>query len=366
VRALHDFCFGSDGSCTGGDGPGRGGHLIVDNQGAVYGVAGSGGAFGGGTLFKLTPHKGGKRWSFHDLYDFCTAADCAGGSGPASLTYPGAAGGAPYDGVSPLYGVAEFGGENGKGVAFELMPSGHAWSERVLYDFCTQPDCADGADPAFDLLLDKSGNLFGVTAAGGGAGDPGVVFKLSPAGGSRWDETVLHAFCSTADCADGDRPSGGLVIDATGNLFGLTAEGGKSGCPGGRSCGVLYKVTPDGHQKVVYAFCSQSSCADGDLPLGRLTIDSAGRLLGTTFIGGAHQGGTIFRWSGGKYEVVFDFCSGACGDRPIEPSDGILVDSAGNLLGNAGGGKTFSGASTKSPRETVTRRRSHFGPRKPQ
>jgi hypothetical protein len=64
--------------------------------------------------------------------------------------------------------------------------------------------------------------------------------------------------------------------------------------------------------------------------------------------------------------VVFDFCSGACGDRPIEPSDGILVDSAGNLLGNAGGGKTFSGASTKSPRETVTRRRSHFGPRKPQ
>lgn len=342
VRALHDFCFGSGGGCTGGDGPGRG-HLIIDNQGAIYGVAGSGGAFGGGTLFKLTPHKDGKRWSFRDLYDFCSAAECADGSGPASLTYAGAAAGAPYDGVSPLYGVAEFGGENGRGVAFEVTPSGQMWPERVLYDFCGQSDCADGADPAFDLLLDNAGNLYGVTAAGGGSSDPGVVFKLSPTENFRWDETVLHAFCSDPDCTDGDRPSGGLVMDAAANLFGLTANGGNPGCPGFRSCGVLYKITPDGRQKVLYAFCSQNNCADGDLPLGRLTMDSEGRLLGTAFIGGARQGGTIFRLSGRKYEVLFDFCSGACGDEPIEPGDGIVIDPAGNLLGNAGGGKTFSG-----------------------
>src|SRR5206468_2246383 len=119
----------------------------------------------GGIVFKLTPHNGGKRWSFREIYDFCSLPDCADGLFPASLTYAGAASGAPYDGTSPLYGVAEFGGKNGKGVAFQLTPKPRAqWSEHVLYDFCARPACADGTDPAFDLLLDANGNLFGVTS----------------------------------------------------------------------------------------------------------------------------------------------------------------------------------------------------------
>src|SRR5262249_14270374 len=153
---------------------------------------------------------------------------------PASLTYAGAAAGAPYDGTSPLYGVAQYGGQNDKGAAFELTPSTKGnWSESVLYDFCSQPACADGAYPAYDLLLDTNGNLFGVTSK--------VAFKLSPSRGSTWKETVLHTFCSALDCADGDQPSGGLIMDAGGNLFGVTALGGNPGCPGGDSCGVLYK-----------------------------------------------------------------------------------------------------------------------------
>src|SRR5206468_3295053 len=100
------------------------------------------------------------------------------------------------------------------------------WSERVLYDFCAQPACADGTNPAFDLLLDPNGNLLGVTQGGGVVENAGVVFKLSPAPGSIWKETVLHAFCSAADCGDGQSPSGGLVMDAAGNLFGVTNFGG--------------------------------------------------------------------------------------------------------------------------------------------
>jgi uncharacterized repeat protein (TIGR03803 family) len=228
-------------------------------------------------------------------------------------------------------------------VAFSLTPKPNGrWSERVLYDFCAKSACADGADPAFDLLLDASGNLFGVTADGGAGGKPGIVFKLSPVPGSIWKETVLHTFCSAADCADGQSPSGGLVMDAAGNLFGVTAFGGNAQCRGGLGCGVLYEITADGQQSVVHAFCSQNNCTDGELPTGRLTMDAAGSLYGTTSVGGAHQGGTVFLLNGGGHRVVFDFCSGLCRAGP-GPLDGVILDPDGNLLGAAGGGKTRSG-----------------------
>jgi len=341
VRVLYNFCSDFGGCGEDGSGPGLGGHLIIDTQGAIYGAAGAGGSHDGGLVFELTPHNGGKRWSYRALYQFCASANCADGGSPASLTYAGAASGAPYDGVSPLYGLAQYGGANGKGVAFQLTPKARGqWAERVVYGFCAQAGCADGSNPAHDLLLDASGNLFGVTSGGGGHNNAGTVFKLSPTGGARSHETVLHAFCSAKNCADGNGPSGGLVMDAAGNLFGVTALGVNSAleCFQGNGCGVLYTVTPDGQQSVLHVFCSEGNCSDGERPSGRLTIDPAGNLLGTTFTGGAHQGGTIFRMSGGAYRVIFDLCSGSCGGAASEPTDGVILDETGALLGTAGGG----------------------------
>ncbi|MFL6689810.1 MAG: choice-of-anchor tandem repeat GloVer-containing protein [Alphaproteobacteria bacterium] len=341
IRVLHDFCFDAGSTCHAGETPGDGGHLIIDTQGSIYAAVSDN---DGGLVLKLTPHNGGKRWSSRVLYDFCSMPDCVDGSEPAALTYAGAAGGAPYDGTSPLYGIAEFGGQNAMGTVFRLKPTSKGqWSARTLYSFCAQAGCADGSDPAHDLLLDASGNLYGVTGAGGGAGNPGVVFKLSASPNASWHQTVLHAFCAAPDCADGQSPSGGLVMDSAGTLLGLTAFGGNAGCRGNLGCGVVYKIAPDGVQTVVHAFCSLGNCADGELPTGRLTMDAAGNLFGTTFVGGAQQGGTVFQLTGGTHQVIFDFCSGACQGAASEPTEGVIFDDTGNLLGTAGGGKTNLG-----------------------
>ena len=171
--------------------------------------------------------------------------------------------------------------------------------------------------------------------------DPGVVFKLSPAPGSTWKETVLHTFCSTDNCADGHTPSGGLTMDASGNLFGVTSFGGNPQCRGDLGCGVAYKIAPSGEQSVVHAFCGQNKCADGELPTGRLIMNNIGNLYGTTVFGGTQQGGTVFRLNGGGHQVFFDFCSGCL--NPTEPIDGVILDPDGNLLGTAGGGMTNAG-----------------------
>jgi len=344
IRVLRDFCFksGEDG-CTGPEVAGLGGHLIIDTEGGIYGTGGLGGVNGNGLVFKLTPHNGGRRWTYRVLYDFCSVADCADGFSPASLTYAGAATGAPYDGVSWLYGVSQYGGKNGKGVAFALEPKARGqWTEQVLYDFCAEVGCADGQNPAFDLLLDANGNLFGVTSDLA-IHNPGVVFKLSPGPGSVWNETVLHAFCSAQDCTDGQLPSGGVVMDASENLFGVTTFGGDNlSCRAGLGCGVAYKITPDGAYSVVHSFGSQNP--DGAEPSGRLATDAGGNLYGTASSGGARGGGTLFRLGSDGYETIFDFCSGACGDAPVGPNDGVVLDPDGNFLGTAGGGKVGVGA----------------------
>ena len=270
----------------------------------------------------------------------CSAANCADGESPASLTYAGAASGVPYDGTSPLYGVAEFGGANAGGVAFSLKPAQKGpWTEHVLYEFCSQANCADGVDPAQELLFDAGGNLYGV-ANGGIANDTGVVFKLSPSQvGKRWTQTVLHAFCSLANCMDGKAPSGGVIMDGAGSLFGVTLFGGNMNqwCRGGLGCGVLYKIAPDGTQTVLYSFCANGQCPDGDMPSGKLTMDAAGNIVGTTFSGGEHQDGIAYRFDGSLH-VVHSFClKSGCPDG-IEPFDGVNPAEDGSYFGTAGGG----------------------------
>jgi uncharacterized repeat protein (TIGR03803 family) len=109
----------------------------------------------------------------------------------------------------------------------------------VLYNFCALKNCEDGAEPYSDLIVDQSGNLYGTTNNGGGhlidqnhLGG-GTVFRLV---GSTLE--TLHAFCSGRDCRDGEYPIGGVVMDASGNLFGTTSAGGKYGA------GVVYEISP--------------------------------------------------------------------------------------------------------------------------
>jgi hypothetical protein len=129
------------------------------------------------------------------------------------------------------------------GVMVAIIPrSGAAatYSERTLYSFCSQANCTDGgglansgfSGPLSGLIMDPAGNLYG-TNPNGGANNAGVAFELSPRPSGGWTYTMLHAFCSQTGCADGRVPLAGLIMDGAGNLYGTTFYGGAEplSCP---------------------------------------------------------------------------------------------------------------------------------------
>src|SRR5438132_1655370 len=142
--------------------------------------------------------------------------------------------------------------------------------EQVLYSFCQQTGCSDGATPHAGLITDSAGNLYGTTYFGGNASDAGTVFQLTPNGSGGWTQTVLYAFCQQDACADGQNPRSGLIIDGSGNLYGTTTAGGSNGY------GAMFELTPSGKawsQTVLYSFCAQTGCADGADPSSGVIMD---------------------------------------------------------------------------------------------
>jgi uncharacterized repeat protein (TIGR03803 family) len=322
----------------------------------------AGGTNDGGVAYKLTPNARHTKWTFSVLYSFCTLNDCADGREPqANLSYAGKESGLPYDGSSPLYGTASQAGANRHGVVFMLTPNAPQWSEQALYDFCSKSGCADGADPVAAVTVGASGNLFGTTYMGG-ANNSGTIFELSSTGGRftrrTTTQTVLHSFCSSANCADGAFPAAALHIDAEGNLLGTTFGGGHKGphCTdiGVSGCGTAFKVVPNGaasQETVLYDFCSEKKCADGGYPLAGLLIEPSGKLFGATLYGGAKDpspgSGALFDLSGSE-SALHRFCAKAnCADG-VEPEGDLIMDGSGNLFGtnlvlgaNGDGGTVF-------------------------
>ena len=131
--------------------------LIIDSHGRLYGGTLQGGnSHDGGIIFRLFKKNG--QWKEGILYTFCSQTDCKDGAGPtASLSYAGMNNGAPYDGISPLFGVTDGGGINNSGTAFQLVRNGRAWTQSVLHYFCSQAHCADGKYPETSLLPDSFG-----------------------------------------------------------------------------------------------------------------------------------------------------------------------------------------------------------------
>jgi len=301
--------------------------LITDAAGNFYGTTAIGGKNGGGTVFKLAPDG-----TETVLYSFCT--DCADGRYPASGLF--------RDSAGNLYGTAVYGGVtnkvfiDGAGTVFKLAPDG---TETALHTFCSQSNCTDGANPFSNLISDSAGNLYGTTN-GGGQNGRGVVFRIAPDG----TETVLYSFCSQYKCADGAAPFGGLIFDNAGNLYGTTYQGGHSSCYPRRhsGCGTVFKLAPDGTETVLYAFCHKykAGCPDGANPVAGLIADNAGNLYGTTVTGTD----SLFKLApDGTLTVLHAFCSLAnCADG--SGSRGALIaDGAGNLYGTTHDGGVNSG-----------------------
>ncbi len=307
--------------------------LVFDGSGNLYGTTEQGGLFGYGTVFRLTPNSSGP-WTETILYSFCKQGNCADGATSYSSLI--------FDAAGNLYGTTYQGGAYGHGVVFELSPQQDGtWTETVLHSF---GNGTDGAGPLAALVFDKAGNLYGTTSFGGATVPAvcpdtcGTVFELLPEGGGQWTEKVIYTFCSQQDCADGATPSGNLIVDSVGNLYGTTQSGG---VPQQHTNGTVFELTPgQGRQwseTVLYSFQAGS---DGLQPQGGLVQDKSGNLYGTTEFGGAYgNNGTVFEVTsiaGGKWteSLVYQF-DGSGGSQPLA---GLAFDKARNMYGTTWGG----------------------------
>jgi uncharacterized repeat protein (TIGR03803 family) len=224
------------------------------------------------------------------------------------------------DSAGNLYGTTQMGGSRcwegeGCGIVFKLAQKG---TETVLYRFTSDKD--GGIFPS-GVIEDKAGNLYGTTAEGGTGGAPGIVFRLAPDG----NETVLYAFHGHND---GSLPTGGVISDSAGNLYGTTQMGGGSGCYADEGCGTVFELAPDGTETVLYSFAGGN---DGEYPYAGVIEDKARNLYGMTPNGGADGFGIVFKLSPhGKETVLHTFTGGSDGGYPFA---GLIEDDAGNLYG---------------------------------
>jgi len=229
--------------------------------------------------------------------------------------------GSVLDAKGNLYGTTDYGGDSacdapyGCGTVFKLDTTG---KETVLYSFTGAG--GDGANPWAGLVLDAKGNLYGTTTAGGNlacsAPDGcGTVFKLDTTG----KESVLYSFIGSPD---GSKPESGLVLDAKGNLYGTTRDGGAY------DNGTVFELDTTGNESVLYSF---TGGADGSTPEAKVVRDAQGNLYGMTKVGGAYGYGTVFELNTtGNETVLYSFAGGTDGSDPRGP---VLLDTQGNLYG---------------------------------
>jgi uncharacterized repeat protein (TIGR03803 family) len=361
LTTVYNFC--SQAACADGQNPAAG--LIQATDGDLYGTTEYGGAYGYGTVFKIS-----LSGSLTTLYSFCSQSNCTDGYSPMAgliqATDGNFYGTTPYgpldyadgtvfritpsgtfttlltfdftDGAGPLAGLIQATDGNLYGTAwlsdtiYQITLSG---TLTTLYKFCTLSGCPDGTFPESGLIQATDGNLYGTTTFGGAHGS-GTVFKISLSG----TLTTLYSFCSRTACADGADPFTGLMQATDGNLYGVTAAGGAtSTCEPFNRCGTAFRVTTSGTLTTLQRFCPQGSCANGEYPFGGLVQATNGAIYGTAQFGGTSRAcdygcGTLFGLFAGLDPFV-----------ETQPVSGI-VGAQVNILGNnltATTGVTFNG-----------------------
>ena len=339
---IYNFGSGSD-----PDNPQRPGAVAQGRDGNLYSTAPLGGAFGDGSIFRITPDG-----TFTDLYDF---------AGPDGLS--------PYSGLTlatngNFYGSTYAGGASNAGTLFRITPAGKL---KILHEFSGAGDggfpyappvqgtdgnlygttlagglghgtiykitlsgtlttlyrfdVTHGAAPQAGLLQATDGNFYGTASRGGSSGDHGTVFKITPAG----QLTVLYAFDNT----HGADPVAALIQGNDGNFYGTTLLGGV------RNVGVVYQITPTGQLKLLHSF---KGSTDGNYPAAGLVQATDGNLYGVTWQGGGKNNGTIFRVDAQRhYAVVQNFD----GVKAAKPLVALLQRTSGKLYGDTSSGGIY-------------------------
>jgi uncharacterized repeat protein (TIGR03803 family) len=305
--AYQEVVLYSFGNLPDGEYPGAA--LLRDKEN-LYGTTGAGGTFQGGTVFSL--NSSGET----DLYNF-PGSSTANASPVGSLV---------MDAEGNLYGSTWEGGSAFAGTVFKVTPSGE---ETDLHAFTGEN--GDGYLSKAGIVIDESGNLYGTTIGGGtyGEGGPlkgyGTVYEIDSSG----NESVLYSFTGQTD---GAYPFASLILDAQGNLYGTTSQGGDLNCQPPYGCGTVFKLNPKtGKEKVLYSFTGSAS--DGNTPIGGVVRDTQGNIYGTTSYGGPNFYGNIFKLSpAGEITDLHNF-TGANGDGEY-PAANLAIDKAGNLYGS--------------------------------
>ncbi len=316
---LHSFTYGSDGAL-----PWAG--LVLGTDGNFYGTTFSGGTYGYGTVFTITPDG-----ALTSLYSFSNGSD----------------GGQPYAALvqgdnGSFYGTSHgssnlIPGTNSMGTVFEITPWGYL---TTLYSFTNG---IDGANPTAGLVLGKDGNFYGAAEAGGiiGWGGPigligrilagtlgwGTIFSLTQDG----QFTPLFAF---AGGSEGANPGAGLIQAADGMFYGVTERGGTN------DDGTVFKMSADGTVTAHYSF---SAGNDGAVPIAALTQGNDGNFYGTTYEGGISNAGAIFKITPtGSLTTLHTFTNGTDGGHSYAA---LIQGTNGNFYGTtpSGGGKNGYG-----------------------
>lgn len=329
------------------DGQGPVSTLTLDAAGNLYGTTAQGGANGGGVVFKLRPD-GRERV----LYNFCSAPNCSDGY------FPG--GGVIADSAGNLYGTVRLGGIRNGGGVYALSPDGQ---ETLLYSFCQGGgECRHGHNPTGNLIMDQQGNLYGTG---------GTVFEISKNGafqllcrndclgayngvardtsgniyGTNSDPTdggnffeltagVETVLCNNSgNCGLVEYPSAPPLLDGAGNLYGVT-RGDLEGGVGQGNYGTVFKLMPGGSGTVLYTFCQENDCADGEQPNGPIVMDASGNIYGATL-------NTVFEITADGEEIVLHaFCASGppCTDG-FDAMSGLIMDQSGNLYGGTSAGE---------------------------
>jgi uncharacterized repeat protein (TIGR03803 family) len=366
---LHTFTGANDGGKPQAS-------LTLDGAANLYGTASYGGGNGMGTVFKLANRPSG--WALTTLYSFTGGGagatpkggvifgpdgslygNTSAGANPAcnhgcgavynlkpqpqvcnSTACPwlettlygfigGLDGGEPqgnllFNAAGDIYGTTE------EGTAYVLTPLTHSWIYRLISDLRGHSYAG--------LISDATSNLFGTTYDGGGGLcyrgiSCGTVFELTPEASS-WHLNVLHSFQGNND---GGFPTGALISDRLGNLYGAN------------TAGVVFMLTPGGGSwtfNSLYQFQGPCPVQFGPScgPWGSLVMDASGSLYGTAYLYGAYSYGSVFKLtpSNGSwiYTDLYDFTNGNDGSFPVA---GVTLDAHGNIYGTTlfGGSSGF-------------------------
>jgi len=318
-KTLYSFTGGGDGSCfTSDSAGGECSSLIFDSQGNLYGTAPYGGEYGDGVVFELSPEsEDGCPSGSNTGNDWCETVLHTFGNPTGYGIYP--QGGVIMDSKGDLYGTTSsyyYEGTEILGVAYELSPSAEGWTEPPpLYSL----PYSDVLNPG--LVIGLHGYLYGTST--------NTVFRLSPNGQGGWAHKVIHTFTGAPKDAGGS--SAPLVVDAAGNLYGVSGGGGS------KDDGAIYKLTPrksgGWNERLLHSFTSPEICCYGS---ASLVLDGTGDLYGTTYYGGVSGYGTVYELvaATNKLKTIFSF-NEKDGAYPLA---GLIFSPAGNLYGTTSAG----------------------------